>query len=323
MERQYQLSVKSDTTEINVSSVNAEEVARIVHLAGIVEPYKPSDSAIIPSDPTSAMPADRSTPMPTEFDVADDNTEIANPDAEFDQNLNDMRKNAGLAISTPSSMSRGTIDAAHSPVQEGNGRYSDEFDDEFPDDFDDDLDNDFADPHGHSALRAAGPDNPRNLSCPTCNHPNQLTAKDAARGYQCDRCADASERGGDIEHYDMDEMMSIDEDVAEYDFGHKKVKDEGEEINQIDLIWQAVENPQRIKGSAGDNGLIQELHTKMMSDYADYLAEDEHENDTGVLSPLSDPTKPSFDKDPLSDEVPVDDGSHSPMSTIVRQHAFK
>jgi hypothetical protein len=44
-----------------------------------------------------------------------------------------------------------------------------------------------------SALRAAGKANPRNLPCPTCKRPNQLTPADVARGYQCDGCADAEE----------------------------------------------------------------------------------------------------------------------------------
>jgi len=54
----------------------------------------------------------------------------------------------------------------------------------------------FADPGGNSALRAAGPSNPRNLPCPTCEQPNRLTPADVARGYQCDACADRAERGG-------------------------------------------------------------------------------------------------------------------------------
>lgn len=54
----------------------------------------------------------------------------------------------------------------------------------------------FADPGGTSALRAAGPGNPRNLPCPTCGAPNRLTPKDRALGYQCDSCADRDERGG-------------------------------------------------------------------------------------------------------------------------------
>lgn len=54
----------------------------------------------------------------------------------------------------------------------------------------------FADPGGNSALRAAGPGNPRNLPCPNCGEPNRLTPQDKALGYQCDRCADRAERGG-------------------------------------------------------------------------------------------------------------------------------
>jgi len=53
------------------------------------------------------------------------------------------------------------------------------------------------------------------------------------------------------------------------------------------------------------------------------LEEADRENEEGVMSPLSDPTKPEFDKDPMSGEKPVDDGSRSPLSTIKRQHAFK
>jgi hypothetical protein len=54
----------------------------------------------------------------------------------------------------------------------------------------------FADPGGRSALRAATPDNPRNLPCPTCGTENMLTPADRALGYQCDRCSDAAEGYG-------------------------------------------------------------------------------------------------------------------------------
>lgn len=65
------------------------------------------------------------------------------------------------------------------------------------DEDDDFLDHEpaFADPGGTSALRAATPGNPRNLPCPTCHGENLLTPADVARGYQCDGCADALERG--------------------------------------------------------------------------------------------------------------------------------
>jgi hypothetical protein len=55
----------------------------------------------------------------------------------------------------------------------------------------------FADPGGNSALRAETRDNPRDCDCPNCGAKNVLTRLDEARGYQCDRCADAAERGFD------------------------------------------------------------------------------------------------------------------------------
>jgi hypothetical protein len=66
----------------------------------------------------------------------------------------------------------------------------------------------FADPGGDSALRAETPDNPRNLPCPTCGFPNRLTPIDRARGYQCDACANAMERGMDIVYYEGDSIES-------------------------------------------------------------------------------------------------------------------
>lgn len=47
-----------------------------------------------------------------------------------------------------------------------------------------------------SALRTATKSNPRNLPCPNCGRKNALTPLDRQRGYQCDSCADAAERGG-------------------------------------------------------------------------------------------------------------------------------
>lgn len=62
----------------------------------------------------------------------------------------------------------------------------------------------FAEPGGDSALYPATKDNPRNLPCPTCGWPNRLTPADRQRGYQCDACATALERGMDIEPYPGD-----------------------------------------------------------------------------------------------------------------------
>lgn len=70
--------------------------------------------------------------------------------------------------------------------------YDDEFD---PEEWQDRAEM-FADPGGNSALRAATEDNPRDLPCPRCGDENVLTPADRQRGYVCDRCADAAERGG-------------------------------------------------------------------------------------------------------------------------------
>ena len=55
----------------------------------------------------------------------------------------------------------------------------------------------FADPGGHSSLRAETVNNPRNRPCPSCHAANVLTPADVRAGYQCNRCADIAEgRGG-------------------------------------------------------------------------------------------------------------------------------
>ncbi len=54
----------------------------------------------------------------------------------------------------------------------------------------------FADPGGNSALHPETRDNPRNLPCPNCGEPNRLTRLDRIKKYQCDTCANLTERGG-------------------------------------------------------------------------------------------------------------------------------
>lgn len=75
------------------------------------------------------------------------------------------------------------------------------YDDEYEDDVWYDPDDEPIDGVGFaqegSALRAATKDNPRNLPCPNCGAENVLTPIDKQRGYQCDRCANAAERGMD------------------------------------------------------------------------------------------------------------------------------
>ena len=93
---------------------------------------------------------------------------------------------------------------------EGHDVFGDEEDDDGDyDDYDyddDDIDDDsfnyrrFAQPG--SALHPADDDNPRIYPCPNCKHPNRLTMLDKMKGYQCDSCANATERGTEIDYYD-------------------------------------------------------------------------------------------------------------------------
>ena len=64
-------------------------------------------------------------------------------------------------------------------------------------DYDDDQIDGVGFSQAGSSLRCATRGNPRNLPCPSCHAPNRLTPLDQARGYQCDRCADQAERGGE------------------------------------------------------------------------------------------------------------------------------
>ena len=120
-------------------------------------------------------------------------------------------------------------------------------------------------------------------------------------------------------------IEGIAEEQADNDYGSQDVDEEGHEVDPSTYVWNGPKLPQRIvKGSQGDNPLISEIHSQLVEKWSQYLTEDtDRENDDGSLSPLSDPTKPEFDKDPLSNEEPVVDGSHSPMSTIARQAALK
>jgi hypothetical protein len=75
------------------------------------------------------------------------------------------------------------------------GGFYEDSDDGYEEHDPDDPRLEFADPGGGSALRAAGPDNPRDQPCPTCKAEDVLTPRDVALGYQCNACADADERG--------------------------------------------------------------------------------------------------------------------------------
>lgn len=142
----------------------------------------------------------------------------------------------------------------------------------------------------------------------------------------CESCGDQDHMSASCPHSSNDEdMESLGEEQAEFDHGSQDIESDGHEVNPNTYMWQASKLPQRIvKGTQGDNPLISEIHNRLLEQYDAFLTETEsRENEDGSLSPLSDPTKPEFDKDPLSGVEPVDDGSRSPMSTIVRQAALK
>jgi hypothetical protein len=83
---------------------------------------------------------------------------------------------------------------------------------------------DFAEPGSNSALRAATKENPRNLPCPTCKWPNRLTRADKVRGYQCNSCADAMERGGEINYFEDGEDGEDGYDYEEDDYNYDRSK---------------------------------------------------------------------------------------------------
>lgn len=126
-------------------------------------------------------------------------------------------------------------------------------------------------------------------------------------------------------HQDVE--MDMHEDVAEYDHGHALHDSHGNEVDPDIYLWQ----PKRAKqhfGKQADNTMddpineSSELYARLTEAYSAFIAED-RENEAGILSPLSDPDIEDFDKDPLAGEPVVDDGSHSPMSTIKRQPLVK
>lgn len=63
----------------------------------------------------------------------------------------------------------------------------------------------FSDPGGNSSLYPATATDPRDQKCGSCGWPNRLTRADVSRGYQCDSCANAMERGMDIDYYEGDD----------------------------------------------------------------------------------------------------------------------
>lgn len=224
MDRHYQLKVTSDTTNIDVSSVDADEVARIVQLAGL-------------NQPTPSMPVSQ----PTEFPKLPDFSNIPGDDI---TQVDDM------------------------PVPQS----------------------------GETATIVA--------PTPDAGLPTDI----------------------DQEQLDTDLAPELDQDklneLADYDHSFNNSVATGEEIDVDDYTWKGQKLPQRtVKGNMGDNALISDLHEHFINEYKRYLEEDSDENDSGILSPLSTPTIPEFDKDPFAGSKSDNSGKYSPMSKIKRQSA--
>lgn len=123
-----------------------------------------------------------------------------------------------------------------------------------------------------------------------------------------------------------DEMIG---ELADFDLINQDNDSEGHEVDKDSYMWQGPATNQRmVKGMQGDNPLIAELHDKLLSKYEEYLSEDIDPEDqenvaAGRVSPLTNPTKATFDKDPTSGEEQITDGTRSPLSRIKRQDAFK
>ncbi len=116
---------------------------------------------------------------------------------------------------------------------------------------------------------------------------------------------------------------------ADHDYGHAQHTTDGEPIDPETASWHGRYAPgtqSYVKG--GDNPLIKEdadlLFSKLTKDYKAYIAEAElARSNAGENSPLTANNRDEFDKDPFAGEDPVIDGTHSPLSTVKRQHVAK
>ncbi len=110
---------------------------------------------------------------------------------------------------------------------------------------------------------------------------------------------------------------------ADHDYGNKENSSEGEPLDAEEYIWDGPHLNQRF-GKIGDNTLMAEraisIFKNYSKEYSQILSEADLEpSNAGFDSPLTANNRDEFDKDPFVDETPVDDGSHSPLSTVKRQ----
>lgn len=120
------------------------------------------------------------------------------------------------------------------------------------------------------------------------------------------------------------EEFAIMEQQAEYDYGHKDPTEEGHEFDLKDYNFKGrADLPERLTSARyGSNALKSEMREsafrKLKQQYQRYL-EEARENEAGLSSPLTASDRDEFDHDPQAGDPEVIDGSHSPLSTIVRQ----
>ncbi len=110
---------------------------------------------------------------------------------------------------------------------------------------------------------------------------------------------------------------------ADHDYGSTEKSSEGEPLDTEEYIWNGAHLNQRF-GKIGDNTLMAEraisIFKNYSKEYSQILSEADLEpSNSGAASPLTANNRDEFDKDPFVDETPVDDGSHSPLSTVKRQ----
>lgn len=110
---------------------------------------------------------------------------------------------------------------------------------------------------------------------------------------------------------------------ADHDYGSTENSSEGEPLDTEEYIWNGAHLNQRF-GKIGDNTLMAEraisIFKNYSKEYSQILSEADLEpSNSGAASPLTANNRDEFDKDPFVDETPVDDGSHSPLSTVKRQ----
>ena len=128
-------------------------------------------------------------------------------------------------------------------------------------------------------------------------------------------------------HSDVCDDCGMTMENADHDYGHDEKSEIGEPLDVEDYVWDGPHLNQRF-GKTGDNTLMAERAITLFKNYSDQYSQmlEEADLDTsnaGFDSPLTANSRDEFDKDPFVDETPVDDGSHSPLSTVKRQDVME